>query len=119
MTTLKISNKEACSGSFYMKLSKIFKLSKAGKLEAVDENGKKFIMQKGTFNPVQVQNNDDVIDIEVPLNDDKVVAPTYQFKSNMDLFQQHILHCSVILWGYGICINKRENTVVNLLTIVS
>lgn len=82
MTTLKISNKEACSGSFYMKLSKIFKLSKAGKLEAVDENGKKFIMQKGTFNPVQVQNNDDVIDIEVPLNDDKVVAPTYQFKSN-------------------------------------
>ena len=39
-------------------------------------------MQKGTFNPVQVQNNDDVIDIEVPLNDDKVVAPTYQFKSN-------------------------------------
>ena len=82
MTTLKISNKEACSGSFYMKLSKILKLSKAGKLEAVDENGKKFIMQKGTFNPVQVQNNDDVIDIEVPLNDDKVVAPTYQFKSN-------------------------------------
>ena len=82
MTTLKISNKEACSGSFYMKLSKIFKLSKAGKLEAVDENGKKFIMQKGTFNPVQVQNNDDVIDTEVPLNDDKVVAPAYQFKSN-------------------------------------
>lgn len=82
MTTLKISNKEACSGSFSMQLSKIFKLSKAGKLEAVDENGKKFIMQKGTFNPVQVQNNDDVIDIEVPLNDDKVVVPTYQFKSN-------------------------------------
>jgi hypothetical protein len=82
MTTLKISNKEACSGSFSMKLRKIIELSKGGKLEAVDENGENFIMQKGTFNPVQVQNNDDVIDIEVPLNDDKVVAPTYQFKSN-------------------------------------
>ena len=84
MTTLVVSNKEVCSGcgNFSEKLRKIFELSKAGKLEAIDENGKKFIMKNGTFNPVQVQNNDDVIDTEVPLNDDKVVAPTYQFKSN-------------------------------------
>lgn len=90
MTTLVAKNGEIQnSKNFLEKLRKTFELAKAGKLEAVDENGNIYKMENNNniATPKMVKDNT-TIDTTAVVLPEKIATPTYQFKSSSNKFEE-------------------------------
>ena len=78
------------SNNFLGKLRKTFALAKAGKLEAIDENGNTYKMKNSNNMVTPKMIKDNTIDTTAVVLPEKIAAPAYQFKSpsNSNKFEE-------------------------------